>query len=580
MRQKLALLDLPIELLQECILYLSLVDLIACRNTGNRVLRKLLAGSVAIQYKMHQERAGVNENPNSREIRGLTTSERLVSLLARERNWFDITPLNGRGYRLKMPDPEGAWLYKLLPDGILIVDGQVPNSLPGHCTSVKYTPLALSGGLARSQSEPTPIAVETNLEPWTTLFSGKQIVGLATYPGEELVAVATSTPPSTHSSLFSLDIHLIEMPMGRPHSNATESILNLACSSIHYLESLAQIEIVGSTLAVALEFEIVPGPQTDLRHLSLKQELHIMNWKSGRSLIKPFDCGSIAPVFLRPDVVMIPHAGLNQLQVFRLDLDCDEPASLDRYNTNFVSFALPSLASGVSIVRDSFKSYSAPPPQQEPRPVSGVQEPFSSRADTCLVNCHYQTFQTRTDFYDDDEDNVHWHEFTEVTDHCFVVRRASLLDIFSSSVVRARDLVVAWERWGPGCLRFLDFAAGQGAGQRLIGLAPRARGDYSHGRYLQILDFNPWNHKKPVPDSDSDSKSSNRSRLVGEKGACLASFSAFTSPPMSSTLPYTEVTSAQAYDFDEVRLSDSCILGLRKHGELGGIREIHILHLG
>ncbi|KAJ7053467.1 hypothetical protein C8F01DRAFT_1375067 [Mycena amicta] len=509
------LLDLPEEVLQACFLHLPLQDLRSCIRAGNRQLSSVIGHSIEISYQMQLEMAGVHEDPDTPST--VPIVNRGAQILLRERCWLGIDPISS--CPLEIAADSVAWMFDLTADGIVVPD------MPEFIVAGVHLDAPLPTRLKYARTAVTP-------QEWRVIFSGKTFIDFVVADEEnDLLVVVTYGPSSTQPAQVSLDLELLQFSTGEPHPEA-------AASSIHICDLPPADEVpestssvVGSTVALWLEEDNAVM-------------LHLFDWKVGRAIIHPFACGSLAGVFLTPDILIVPNETENRLDVFRIPLLGPEPVTLSSATTDFIAFQLPPLKPGLSIIPGSFMtSYQPMPPDDNairaqsspimiPEELAGdgiEREPsilgpvvrFRPVHDESLIVITYETGPDESDNDDEDDDD------DDDQSHAFVLRRAPLLYWFGCAVLESqippspppappssdesasagelapstnpKPHTVPPSSWLSYCTRFLDvettpvgFMAC--SGQRIVSMVrlPEDQGEEHFGVPLKILDFNRW----------------------------------------------------------------------------------------
>ncbi|KAF7325109.1 hypothetical protein MKEN_00554000 [Mycena kentingensis (nom. inval.)] len=151
-------LDLPAELILRCLLLLSLDDMVACLYTCT-ALRALISDSIAIQYRVALERAGLEENPSS--LARLPISERMNMLRRREERWRTLTPASR--HTIRFPAPSMMFFYDLKANYWLLA--LMDDVASEQATALKYIDIRPVDVhlLSFSTSTPHPLAAEPTI---------------------------------------------------------------------------------------------------------------------------------------------------------------------------------------------------------------------------------------------------------------------------------------------------------------------------------------------------------------------------------------------------------------------------------
>ncbi|KAF7304105.1 hypothetical protein MIND_00642000 [Mycena indigotica] len=607
------LLDLPTEILQSCLLYLSPKDLVACIATGNQRLKKIIVFSIQITYQTQLDLAGLEEECEAPE--STSTAQRIKQLAIRERGWMGLMPTKFTPILLNATQAGSVKIYELIADGVVIGDSLSANVNPPPAPQSTST-------VTRLKYLSTTMGSEDPAE-WRVLFTGKPLIDFVVADDEnDLLVVITYIPHPNNPSQIAVGVELLQFSTGQRHPGA--AVPSITICDVHEdcpVESRTQV--VGGMIALWL--------YTDETSCAF---MRLFDWHTGQQLIQPFVCGSIAGVFLTSSIVAIPNTDRNTLDVISLPelpsiQDSAAPCILP---SNIVSFHLPPLKTGLGIIGGTFNATfqpfpcsPSPPTYRSIKRIKGKVEDylgppvqFHSLHEESLILFSYAT---GSDVLDDDEDDP-----LERL-HGFVVRRTALLAILEINqpwlnsmhdTHGRRELAPAL--WLPYCTRFLDLELMPLEfmscwGQRLV-CVPRPPADAEEewtGAPLTVLDFNRWNIRRvrkeaapwSRPSSDNTSETSGHLndtsshptgpgmipiigsadgafelltgatlRIVGRttRGGVPASdqppaisynsFSAFTEPPVLSDLEYIEITSDEKRIFHQVHMNENNVLGV------------------
>ncbi|KAJ7048747.1 hypothetical protein C8F01DRAFT_1188420 [Mycena amicta] len=591
--------DLPVELLEEVLLYLDLDDLQACLYAGSYILHTVVAASVKIAYKAQLEVAGVEQNPHWAGLTAESTVARLLRLLKREIRWFTFTPTTGFTVEL----PETAQMYDTIPNGMVIADLPDESFDPSLPTRIQYL-----------CTVPKPDVDVEDTEAWTTVYEDDPFLAFAAIPDEnDMLAVVTCCRRGHTTDVAAVNLELRFFSTGALRDDVAQPMIYLQ-------DTLATtdgynhvcIEVVGSTVAILLNcVKIVYAGGVEYHGLG--RALHLYDWRSGRPLIRPLGCAEPKFTFIAPDVLLLagyPHN--NQLYVLAIpQLESDEqPVTID-LDVDAMAFSLPPLQAQRSILAESFgfKGAIRSGENYATNAVVDLQSRFHFRDSEGITLVSYSTAR----FENVSSDPV-FHQYIEedVFQHMFVLRRKALLDIFRQGQPEPHDgrrEAHPWDSWGPTCTRFLDpevlpiDGLMTTAGQRIVTFA-RNDSD-SDPAPIRILDFNEWTVEKAILRYNADKRpdlwntivtsrhaEENMSLSVHPEGQEYKStvrivladdFSAFTVSPLTSALAYVQVTSAELYDFDVVHLNNSSVLGISTVWEENAGRDVtsvQVLHFG
>ncbi|KAJ7176210.1 hypothetical protein C8R43DRAFT_555864 [Mycena crocata] len=532
-------LDLPPELILECLAHLPLYDLNACLKSGNRVLHAIIVNSVLIWYRLEQERACVEENPY---LTGNSViSDRLADLRRREANWLNFTPTSRHTLTL---DFRTSGIYDLASDVYLIGDTSDENT--SLCTGIRYI-----------LTSSTPEGVE-----WHRVEAGKPIADFGTALVEhDLIAMVTYTPHSDNSEMASVDVLLLKFSTGTPHPQATHPTLHVQDVELHRGWPGISIEIVGDNLALSIVYW-----NDERRDLDT---LHVYDWKAGVLKTTPHAVNNTGITFLREDLIIVPNSLEATLDILHV------PAYVIGHPPRlFHSFDLPKLEDGHGILSFQCRGEPNPRPSAQHSGPTTTAKFLPSPQDSLIL------FSFEVD------------SWTGITEHMFVLNRTSFISQVAASTA---EPTTPWVEWGPQCTRFLDSAPlamhyiTVAAGQRLATIAHDA---WRRPAPICVLDFNGITvatqraQAGPVDgphatvcvvEADSDGGDEEQMDQLPFAGQYLP-----FAEPVRSLLPYVETTSKELFDYGAVLLNDENIIGAR-HGlqfGVGSIGSLEVIHFG
>ncbi|KAJ7354226.1 hypothetical protein DFH08DRAFT_42273 [Mycena albidolilacea] len=423
-------LQLPSELILACLESLPFDDLDSCLKCGNRRLADIIHGSVFIQYRHEQKRAGVEETPLASN---LAVADRLGYLKDREANWLSFAPRSTHTLPIHF---ETTGLYDLTSDIYFVGDTADPTSRT--CTRIKY------------------ICTTPGPESWHTIDVGKPILDFGTALEEhDLIAIITCTPHNDNPRMASVDVSLFKLSTGVPHPLAAHPTLHVHDVEVARGRPGLSIEIVGSTLALSMIYW-----QFGLRDMDV---LYLYDWITGIAKTDSLPVFSTGLVFVTEDILVVPNPIDETLDVLHILQDAE---------ARFLhSFHLPELAPLNSIF--TFQCRRSPNPRVSMlRPSSATFLPLPS--DTILLF------------------SLHVGNQDGSSDQFFVVHLDRFSAVINLDSDR-EDLDVEWAEWGPQCTRWLATAElsthyiTTTAGQRMVTIPHDAP---QHPAPIRILDFN------------------------------------------------------------------------------------------
>ncbi|KAF7311210.1 hypothetical protein MKEN_01022500 [Mycena kentingensis (nom. inval.)] len=407
-----AFLKLPLETVHESLQYLSLQDLVACRLTCS-VLNNLIQNSTQITYNIELELAGVEENALSPAFSNISTAEKLQLLHERERNWLNLMPATDRVPRcvVRSPGADGVAFY-VVEDGAMLI---LNLNRDGLSTRIQYMPAPPPAG-----------------QQWTTLFSGKPVLGFTTN-GQDLLVVSTCTPLANGEEA-QIELHLIQ---------------------------LVHTDVAGGIVAIVY-----------WREDEKIAELHCYDWRSGCALIKPYVCpmDSVIAGFLEDRVLVLASPYSHELIAVRIPFPPGVPPRALN-DSMLVIFQLPLLDHRWYVPRDTLQAIGEAGMRAGPRPpgaVPGIADnpPFLVRDRNSLFGITYAVASFANAEDDDDDDR---YERLQL-----VIRRDRLLKLFNLHEPQG-GVVCLWRFWGPRAARYLppavmtpESSRGGLAGQRRL----------------------------------------------------------------------------------------------------------------
>ncbi|KAF7312002.1 hypothetical protein MIND_00212100 [Mycena indigotica] len=527
------LLDLPPELLLECVAYLSVRDVLACFR-GNRQLHAVLASSAALRYRLLQAQLAVVENPHHPALPGLVAAERLALLEAREERWMALKPLSRHTLGLEF---ENAGIYDVTGDYFLV--GDVPDAQAGSmCRAIKYVA--------------TAPADDGELPEWRRIWVGKPIVDFGMAVEElDLIAVVTSTP-AAHPLKQTIAVQLLSFSTGQPHPHAAQPEITLNTVLREHGRPGASVEIVGRTLAVSFLYWSQQSRDADL--------LYILDWHTGAPITPPQQVYNTGVVFLTPTMLLVPNALETALDVVCLPQD-----GAPSRDPVIHSFRLPALQDGHGIY--AFQCRGEPNPRTAffPYP-SGADKP-GSRA------------RPRGAFLPAPEDNLILITFTtgsearnSTRDHLLVLPRARFvagiapLLALSAAAPVVVPLDVPWAQWGPRHTRWLDARPlakhyiTTTCGMRLVAIRLDARRTPAPARVLSFARATVDAYARQLPEGGRVTAT-----LVPaddpQRPPEFASLAVFAEA-VHSALPYVEVQTAETFAYDTLIVNNESLVGV------------------
>ncbi|KAJ7058878.1 hypothetical protein C8F01DRAFT_1232477 [Mycena amicta] len=536
----LCLLDLPPELILRALIHLPLDDLASCLHSGNRTLAGIISDSFTIRYRTEQELAGVEEN--NRALKTLTTSERLDTLRAREERWRSFRP----SARYNIPFPKPSHMFSYAIDSGLWMLADIEDTFTELSTTIQY---------ARLTAQPSE---------WHTVFTGLPFANFSTALEEQdLLVVCSCVPCSDDPSLVSVEVHLLCFSTGIPHPSATQPVIFLERRRANIVIDV-NLEVVGHVMVISCH-------DWDQLEQGNAHVLYVFNWRKGLLLMDPVFNVTDAMVFLAATVLMIFRPSHNNLEIYHLP----GAESDGTHNPpNPLSLCLPKLSQDRSILPMRVHCQVSPNPRTEVSSPHYQQAAFAPPPKDAIVFLSYQTaFRGNADALPEE--------------HRFVILPAPLLTLVSEAETRS----IPWSDWGAKCTRWLDPHLTSPAwikstcGQRMISFPPYdPRERTAHA--IALLDFNPRQVSRVRRGHDGDVDASGKTTItrVVKAGApsdrLLESCFTHFAEPVSSDIAYVEQTSKEKFDFDNVYLSEECIVGMRYAPDDYAVDTLEVLYFG
>ncbi|KAF7291296.1 hypothetical protein MIND_01273500 [Mycena indigotica] len=498
----LKLLDLPPEIIHSCLLLLSLNDLAHCLHTGNRHLTQIMSTSLDIRYRVEQEFAGVEENPDFPGFALLPLDARLQALRERERRWREFAPV--ARYSIEYPPFSGVarlcrkdcalWLFTVGDDD-------------DHFLVLSHTLFAVDLALGAQPAQ------------WRTVFTGSTFIEFISLQEHDLLVIVAITPCDDHNSRVSMDALILTLSSSTPHPLAAEPKIHLGIRKALDFPTLnVDIDVAGDLLVIST----VKWFGRPLDHDSLR----VFDWKRG-VLIPTQPNPSHGPrlAFLSSQHLIAPNTLDNSLDVlcFGASETPDRRAFPAAPETSHIFFAF----------NTSYGGYGA----------AGTKH------------------------------------------HVLAIRPAPLIQIIGACTAGG-NRTIAWADWGPRCAGWLDAArqtttclASCGArGVRYapdIGLRDLDGPPQSPSR-LQLLDFGERAvaaaRRKQKSNQFIDQDSELKPPVIVEPSALIfgepAPDSSDLAPfaePVRSEVAYVQITSKERYEFEDVVLTDECIIGRKQN---------------
>ncbi|KAF7304134.1 hypothetical protein MIND_00645000 [Mycena indigotica] len=540
------LLDLPAEVLLACLGHLPLGDILSLLALHNRSLSTLIYEAPAIQFRMEQAAHAAVETPYGRGAAAPLFARR-QALRDREDRWRAFSPVDR--WEVAVRD---MGLYDVGEDCYALAYNDDPQRETGLFDRMEYMFLDDRGRWRAPEDITLPV------------------VDLCVVSERDLMVVVTF---AASADMCALAVHLRQLSTGAVQDGLPRKI-DVTTVPERYGVPDIRVEAAGATLALACCF--MNSDELDGEH----DKLHVVHWPSGHA-IAAVPCEVPSFVFLQDTLILAPNPLAHTLDVLAVGA---ETASW------VLAFRLPWLRVGQRIFWETFACRGAPNPHSSP---SLADDP------------RFSAVKTRTAFRPDPEQSLLVLMFaTGPTDQptpepartVVVVDRAGLAQCFQRAYERA-DLSegapleeVPFEVWAPQAAVWLDASgmglsgyAATGVGTRFAALSGISEAD-PESKHVRVLDFS------------AASVEHVRAQL-GERGAnadtCIVSEHAtvrlvkpdFDLPMhdafadvLVSALPYVDIVSREAVDWESVHLSNACIIG--EKGSVDGGRVLDILHFG
>ncbi|KAF7310116.1 hypothetical protein MIND_00385000 [Mycena indigotica] len=297
------LLDMPEELLELALSRLSFRDLISLTAT-NRALRTfILSTSIRLQYQFYLECFAVQEQLPAGPGPDPPTARQLELLIERERRWLNLAP--AQTAMLRWP---GDMEAHVVPGGLVCTSGfdsQEQSSWNEEKFDEDYGVKLVTTRVAAVATPGPQRELQRRLE-WAECTLTFHLAAMCVSEEEDLIIVLEHLPDLTNEVLVA-QLRFLSLSTGLPHpSGAQATIILEECTlSPEFwdrtpLGRTSSMQRAGSTLAVIVFWYETPGNEV-LR-------LHVLDWPSGRDIIRPMECNVPVLAFLRPDVLLIAHA--------------------------------------------------------------------------------------------------------------------------------------------------------------------------------------------------------------------------------------------------------------------------------
>ncbi|KIL59859.1 hypothetical protein M378DRAFT_84575, partial [Amanita muscaria Koide BX008] len=278
-------LTLPRELVERILLLLDTKSMLKCRLV-NREFDAIIQSSTLVQYYLACKAAGVIDNPQS----PLSYAERLEALKKREDAWKKLKPVFETTIKVNY---ESSVLYELTAGNYFRRDKNGKNLYYCHLPS-------------SPQDNPQWFRIPGH-GPGQS-WSGSIIeMGMAIYEHDLVVNVISSEVGNqTDMRRHSLDLVLLKLSTGEYHPLAHHSIIHIQRSSPR---PDTTVSIVGDNLALVVNDE--DG-----------SKLFIFDWKSGHKRLQHKATANAyknsGPIFVSPDLLLVPNCILSHLEVWYL----------------------------------------------------------------------------------------------------------------------------------------------------------------------------------------------------------------------------------------------------------------------
>ncbi|KAF7327153.1 hypothetical protein MKEN_00292100 [Mycena kentingensis (nom. inval.)] len=577
------LLDLPHELIHDCIYDLPIPDLARILKVGNSYLAYIILSSPTIRYRILQHTSGVYENPALAHLTA-PIAVRRKALEKKEARWLAFTPTSY----------EDVPLPALWDD----VQGYTVNE---DSYTIKYDmePETLLGGRAS-----TLCLGRAGAPFWRELDMPNALLDFQLCPAADLLLYITQF---AFAGVQRFQVHFKTISTGAVHPLATSPIIIADVPLAYDLPDL-DIEVSGSTMVAAFVFPYAPDDDSD-RH----NHLHVFNWTSGERLItKSPTINTTAITFLASDALVFVDAHDNTLCV----LGIPKP-NQDLATHALLKFALPAIAPthrmmDISAVcgdgvwtPDSPRLQVANNGNDTKTPLKPIQSTFLFDQDSSMFLLKYALFYIPNIADEQQVENGPQIDARVV----MLARRSHLLRLFREDVHSQptpdgpTPTIIPFEIWGPSSSRFFHLTnpwqnpCTSLAGQRFVSIdRTAASASRSRPAPIRIRDFNPATVRRVrallragAHDSESDSESDSGGeggaldlpgatvRLV-EPDTTGGGFG-FRCPGMVgrvvSELGYVEITSKARFPFHAVHMTNEHIVGdggRQRQGVIGVLR--------
>ncbi|KAJ7662771.1 hypothetical protein DFH06DRAFT_1190815 [Mycena polygramma] len=532
-------LDLPPELIIQILGELAVTDLRKCEDTNNRFLRSLIRDSIVIQYGVDKQLACVEDTPYG--ARNYLVSDRVQELSRFRRAWLEFTCSRLRTVHF---DPRTPDIDYFASDIYFLGQARDPESQ--LCMEIAYMDLSET------------IDPDTD-RGWWHLEVGEPVLNFVSAIEEHnLLAIITYSHHKTIPEMSSVWILLRNFSTRQAHELAEQPRIRVHDAHIDDGVPIATLEIVGDHLLLVIRYHGIE----DAVNKDINGEMLIYNWKTGLLRAAPVGISTIGATFLAEDVILMPSAKDNRMDILAIVPSGGVEAVL--------SLEFPPLSPGYSMT--SFYCTGSPSPigrasYAKPRNCRRYKSNFEQSLVTVFVEFSHGE---------------------DASEFIFVFPRSAFLPGIRSRL-RSNNIehtIMPWHAWGPLSTHWLNTdnmappLFRMSHGQRVACISPDARDTPAP---IRVLDFNP-DTARLVQQLEQQGHSLPLENITLH-GVVLREWRVMNHPAFMtrvvSSLPYIETESTELFDYDTVAITEDSILGI-KYVDLNNfqLESMDVLHFG
>ncbi|KIL58177.1 hypothetical protein M378DRAFT_86867 [Amanita muscaria Koide BX008] len=503
----------PRELVECILLLLDTKSMLTCRLV-NREFNDIIQSSTLLQYRLACTAAGVIDNPRS----PLSYAERLEALLEREDAWRKLKPV----FETTIKVNHQPWSIYELTGGRFFLSNNNRKDL--HYCHLPSSP----------QDNPQWIRIPAH-GPEQTWSGHMGDITMAVYEHDLIVNVIFSeVGDQAQTQRHSLDLVLIKLSTGAYHPLARHPKIHLQRS--YSVRPIVLPTVVGDNLALVVYS----------RDGTFPDRLIIFDWKTGHKRLQHEASRNAyaAPVFLSPELLLVPNLILSHFEVWHLS-----PSQLNKPPVRIISLQLPTISPYYSLVDVNCRGEPNPclhsMPYLPPRPF------FSSPENSVIMANLYLRSGLQNTFYT-----------------LIMHRRPST----TSSTSRYDFLQVQWADWGPSISRWFRVNETHAwwitecTGQRCA-FSDRNPRD-SRKLMVSVADFNPHRNAEMMVrlrrgEGEVNDCIGNKEEGEGKEELEILDHGGIFSEEVYMGLKCVIYRAPDEYDFDVVLMDEERLLGLK-----------------